>query len=63
MVGLNVQVTPGAVQDKVMLPVKLPGAAADTVNVADALPMTTVVLGLLDDTEKSASPVPDSVTL
>jgi hypothetical protein len=60
-VGLKVQVGP-AEQVRVILPVKLSGAVAEKVKVAVVLPITTVVVGVVVVTEKTASPVPERVT-
>lgn len=60
-VGLKVQVGPDE-QVRVILPVKLSGADAEKVKVASVLPITTVVVGVVDVTEKTASPVPERDT-
>ena len=61
VVGLKVQVGPDE-QVRVILPVKLDGADAEKVKVAVVLPITTVVVGVVVVTEKTASPVPERVT-
>ena len=60
--GLKEQVAPEE-QDKVILPVKLPAVDAETVKVADVVPMGTVVVELVEESEKTARPVPDRVTV
>ena len=60
--GLNAQVVPEE-HDRVMLPVKPAGADAETVKVADALPITAVVFELVEETEKTAKPVPPRATV
>lgn len=59
--GSKAQVTP-AEQDNVMLALKSLGADAETLNVAELFPTITVVVGLADVREKTATPVPDRVT-
>ena len=59
--GLNAQVAPEE-HDRVMLPVKPAGADAETVKVADPLPITAVVVELVEETEKTAKPVPPRAT-
>ena len=60
-VGLKVQVGPDE-QLRVIAPVKLDGAVAEKVKVAVVLPITTVDVGVVVVTEKTASPVPERVT-
>lgn len=60
-VGLNVQVIPVG-QDKVMLPVKLLGAEAETVKFAVVEPIRTETVGCGEVIEKTAAPVPDNAT-
>jgi hypothetical protein len=59
--GLKEQVPPPE-QERVILPVKLGGADAEKVKVACVLPITTVVVGVVDVIEKTASPVPERDT-
>ena len=60
-VGLKEQVGPDE-QVRVILPVKLGGADAEKVKVAVVLPIKTVTVGVVDVTEKTASPVPERDT-
>ena len=62
VLGANSQVTPEE-QDNVMLPAKSLGADAETLNVVELLPTITVFVGLVDVTEKTATPVPDRATV
>ena len=50
-------------QPRVMLPAKLPAAAADTGKVAVVEPTTIVDFGAEDESVNSAMPVPDSATV
>jgi hypothetical protein len=61
-VGLNAQVVLAG-QDRVMFPVKPPGAEAAIVKVAVALPIRTVVAEAVADSEKTAAPVPTNDTV
>jgi hypothetical protein len=49
-------------QAKVMLPVKLLGAAAEIGNVTEVAPTTMLDVGAEDDIVNSATPVPDRTT-
>ena len=49
-------------QARVMLPLKLPGAEAAIVNVAEPLPMRVVTFGDGEDIVNCATPVPESTT-
>lgn len=60
--GSKSQVTPDE-QVNVMLLVKSLGAEADTLNVVELLPMSTVFVGPADVTVKTATPVPDRATV
>lgn len=61
VVGLKVHVKFEG-QLSVILPVKLLGADAAMVNVAVPSPMSVVTLGLDEDIEKTATPVPERAT-
>ena len=50
-------------QERVTLPVKPLGADAETVKVADVLPIITVVVGLAAESENTASPFPERATV
>jgi hypothetical protein len=60
-VGLNAQVV-FIGQDGVMFPVNPPGAEAEIVKVAVAVPIKTVVAVAVADSEKTAAPVPTNDT-
>lgn len=60
--GLNEQVAP-AEQARVMLPVKLLGADAATDKTAELFPIKTVVVGPVEESEKTATPVPVKATI
>ena len=55
--GLNVHVAP-AEQASVMVPVKLEGPEAATVKVADVVPTNTVLVVAVEESEKTARPIP-----
>jgi hypothetical protein len=59
--GSKSQVGPDE-QDSVILPVKSLGAVAEKLNVVSVVPTISVFVGLVDVTEKTATPVPDRTT-